>query len=147
MDYKYNTQEYKTQRRRLRRKTLWLRLRKKVLVVAQQLSSLSVFAMLWTSAHNPSLSFTISWSLFKLMSIEKVMPSNHLVLCHPLVLLPSIFTSIRVFSNEWTLCIRWPKYWSFNFNISPSSEYSELISFKTDWFDLLAVQGNLKSHL
>ena len=147
MDYKYNTQEYKTQRRRLRRKTLWLRLRKKVLVVAQQLGSLSVFAMLWTSAHNPSLSFTISWSLFKLMSIEKVMPSNHLVLCHPLVLLPSIFTSIRVFSNEWTLCIRWPKYWSFNFNISPSSEYSELISFKTDWFDLLAVQRNLKSHL
>ena len=91
-----------------------------------------------------SLSFTISWSLLKLLSIELVMPFNHLVLCHPLLLL-SIFPSIKVFSNESALCIRWPKYWSFSFSISPSSEYSGLISFRIDWFDLLAVQGILKS--
>ena len=94
-----------------------------------------------------SLSFTISWSLFKLMSIELVMSSNHLILCHPLLLLPSIFPSIRVFSNESTLPMRWPKYWSFSFSISPSSEYSGLISFWIDRFDLLAVQGTLKSLL
>ena len=92
----------------------------------------------------PSLSFK---SLLKLMSIESVMPSNHLILCHPLLLLPSVFPSIRVFSNELTLCIRCPQYWSFNFSISPSSEYSELISFRIDWFDLLAVQETLKSLL
>ena len=87
------------------------------------------------------LSFTISWSLLKLMSIESVMPSNHLIICHPHHLLPSIFPSIRVFSNEPALCIRWPKYWSFSFGISPSNEYSGLISFRIDWFDLFAVLG------
>ena len=95
----------------------------------------------WTAARQASLSITNSWSLFKLMSIELVMPSNHLILCHPL-LLPSIFSSIRVFSNESVLHIRWPKYWSFSFSISPSNEYSGLISFRTDWFDLLEVQGD-----
>ena len=88
-----------------------------------------------------------SWSLLKLMSTESVMPSNHLILCHPLLLLPSIFSSIRVVSNESALCIKWPKYWSFSFNISPSNEHSGLISFKMDWLDLLAVQGTLKSLL
>ena len=94
-----------------------------------------------------SLSFTIFWSLLKLMSIESVMPSSHLILCHPLLFLPSIFPSIRVFSNESTLPIKWPKYWSFSFSVSPSNEYSELISFRIDWTDLLAVQGTLKSLL
>ena len=97
----------------------------------------------WTVARQPSLSFTISHSLLKLMSIELAMPSNHLILCHPLLLLPSIFPSIRGFSNELALCIRWPRYWSFSFSISPSNKYSELISFSIDWFDLLAVQGTL----
>ena len=101
----------------------------------------------WTTAHQASLSFTISQILLKPMSIESVMPSNHLVLCHPLLLLPLIFFSISVFSNELALCIRWPKYWSFSFNISPSNEYSGLISFRIDWFDLLAVQGTLKGLL
>ena len=100
----------------------------------------------WTAAHQASLFFTISWSLLKLMSIELVMPSNHLILCHSL-LLPSIFPSIRVFSNESPFHIRWPKYWSFSFNISPSNEQSGLISFRMDWLDLLAVQGTLKSLL
>ena len=102
---------------------------------------------LWTAAHQDSLSFTVSWSLLKLMSIESVMPSNHLNLCCPLLLLPSIFPSIRVFSNESVLCIEWPKYWSFSFSISPSDEYLGLLSFKIDWFDLLVVQGTLKSLL
>ena len=100
-----------------------------------------------TVARQASLSFTNSRSLFKLMFIESVMPSNHLVLCRPLLLLPSIFPSIRVFSNESALHIRWPKYWSFSFSISPSNEYSGLISFRTDWFHLLAAQGTLKSLL
>ena len=100
-----------------------------------------------TAAHQASLSITNSWSLPKLMSIESVMPSNHLILCCPLLLLPSIFPSITVFSNESALCIRWPKYWSFSFNISPSNEHSGLISFRMDWLDLLAVQGTLKSLL
>ena len=100
----------------------------------------------WTAARQASLSFDNSRSLLKLMSVESVMPSNHLILCHPL-LLPSIFPSIRVFSNESVLRIRWPKYWSFNFSISPSNEYSGLISFRADWFDLLAVQGTPKSLL
>ena len=99
----------------------------------------------WTAACQAFLSFTISQSLLKLMSIESVMPSNQLILCHPLLLLPSIFPSIRVFSSESALCIRWPKYWSFSFSIRPSNEYSGLISFRIDWFDLLAVQGTLKS--
>ena len=101
----------------------------------------------WTAAHQASLSFTTSWSMLKLMSIESVTPSDYLILCHPLLLLPSIFPSTRVFSNELAFCIRWPKYWSFSFNISPSIEYSGLISFRIDWFDLLAVQGTLKSLL
>ena len=101
----------------------------------------------WTAARQTSLSFTNSWSLLKLMSIEPVMPSNHLILCHPLLLLPSVFPSIRVFSNESVLRIKWPKYWSFSFSISSSSEYSGLISFRMDWLDLLAVQGILKNLL
>ena len=117
------------------------------IVVVQSLSHVPVFATPWTAASQASLSFTISQSLLKLMSIESVMPSNHLILCCPLLLPPSIFSSIRVFSNESTLCLRWPKYWSFSFSISPSSEYSGLISFRTDWFHLLAVQGTLKSLL
>ena len=101
----------------------------------------------WTAACQGSLSITTSQSSLKLMSIESVMPSNYLILCRPLLLLPSIFPSIRVFSNESALPIRWPKYWSFSFNISPSSEYSGLISFRMDWLDFLAVQGTLKSLL
>ena len=101
----------------------------------------------WTAAHQASLSIDNSQSLLKLMSIESVIPSNHLILCHPLLLPPSIFPSIRVFSNESVLRIRWPKYWSFSLNISPSNEYSGLISFRMDWYDLLVVQGTLKSLL
>ena len=101
----------------------------------------------WTAAHQASLSITKSLSLLKFMSIELVMPSNHLILCHPLLFPPSIFPSIRDFSNEWFLHIRWPKYWSFSFSIRPSNEYSGLISFSMDWLDLLAVQGTLKSLL
>ena len=101
----------------------------------------------WTAARQASLSITNSQSLLKLMPIELVMPSNHLILCCPLILPPSLFPIIRVFSNELVLCIRWPKYWSFSFSISPSNEYSELISFRMDWLDLLAVQGTLKSLL
>ena len=106
-----------------------------------------LFATPWTAARQASLSFIISQSLLKLMSVESVMPSNHLMLCCPLLLLPSVFPSIRVFSNESALHIRWSKYWSFVFSISPSNEYSGLISFRIDWFDLLAVQGTLKSLL
>ena len=113
--------------------------------IVQSLSHVQLFATLWTTALQASLSFTIAQSLFKLMSIELVMPSNHLILCRPLLLLPSIFLSIRVFSNQSALCIKWAKYWSFS--ISPSNEYSELLYFKIDWFDLLAVQGTLKSLL
>ena len=112
----------------------------------QSLSCVQLFANPWTAACQASLSFTISQSLLKLMSIESVMPYNHLILCR-LLLLPSIFPSIRVFSNDLALHIRWPKYWSFSFSISSSSEYSGLISFRIYWFDLLAVQGILKSHL
>ena len=101
----------------------------------------------WTAAHQASLSITNSWSLPKLMCIESVMPSNHFILCHPLLLLPSIFPTKRVFSNESLLCIRWPKYWSFSFSISPSNEYSGLISLRMHWFDLLAVQETLRSLL
>ena len=112
----------------------------------QLLSSVRLFETPWTAACQASLSITNSWSSLKLMSIESVMPSSHLILCHPL-LLHSIFPSIRVFSNESVLCIKWPKYWSFSFSISPSNDYSGLISFTIDWFDLLAVQGTLKSLL
>ena len=113
----------------------------------QLLGHVRLFVTQWTAARQASLSITKSQSLLKLMSIESVMPSNHLILCHPLLFLPSIFPSIRVFSNESALCIRWTKYWSFSFNISPSHAHSGLISFRMDWFDLLAVQGTLKSLL
>ena len=110
----------------------------------QLLSHVRLFAAPWTASRQASLSVTNSWSSLKLTSIESVMLSNHLILCHPL-LPPSILPSIRVFSNESVLCIRWPKYWSFSFSMSPSNEYSGLISFRIDWLDLLAVQGTLKS--
>ena len=114
-----------------------------ILAVVQSLSRVRLFATPWTEAHQASLSFTISQSLLKLMSMELVMPSNRLILCHPLLLLPSIFPSIRVFSKESVLHIRWPKYWSFSFSIRPSSEYSGLIFFRINWSDRLAVQGTL----
>ena len=113
----------------------------------QLLSHVQLFVTPWTAACQASLSITNSQSLLKLMSTESVMPSNHLILCHPLLLLSSIFPSIRVFSNKSVLCIRWPKYWSFSFDISPSNQYSGLISFRMDWWDLLTVQGTLKSLL
>ena len=112
----------------------------------QLLNRVQLFTTPWTEVSQAFLSITKSQSLLKLMSIESVMPSNHLILCYPL-LQPPIFPSIRVFSNELALCIRWPKYWSFSFSISPSNEHSGLISFRTDWFDLLAVQGTVKSLL
>ena len=111
----------------------------------QSLSHVQLFAMPWIAAHQASLSITSSWSLLKLMPIELVMPSRHLILCCPLLLLPPVPPSIRVFSNESTLHMRWPKYWSFSFSISPSNEHPGLISFRMDWLDLLAVQGTLKS--
>ena len=111
----------------------------------QSPSCVRLFTTPWTAAHQASLSITNSWSPPKPMSIELVMPSNHLILHRPLLLLPSIFPSIRIFSNESALCIRWPNYWSFSFNISPSNEYSGLIFFRMDWLDLLAVQGTLES--
>ena len=118
-----------------------------VLTSVQSLSRVWLFVTPWTAARLASLSITNSQSLLKLMSIELVMPSNHLILCRPLLLLSSIFPNIRVFSNESVLHIRWPKYWSFSFNISPSNEHSGLISFRMDWLDLLAVQGTLNSLL
>ena len=124
-------------------------MRTAVLSSVQSLSPVQLFATPWTAAHQASLSITNSQSLLKLMSIESVMPSNHLILCHPLLLPPSIFASIRVFSSESGFHIRWPEYWSFSFSfsISPSNEYSGLVSFRMDWLDLLAVQGTLKSLL
>ena len=116
-------------------------------LVIQSLSCVWLFVTPWIAACQVSLSITNSQSLLKFMSIESVMPSNHLILCHPLLLLPSIFPSISVFSIELAFHLRWPKYWSFTFSISPSSEYSELISIRTDWFYLLAVRGTLKSVL
>ena len=117
----------------------------RAIVVVQSQSRVQLFVAPWTATLQASISFTISWCLLKLMSIEWVMPSNHLILCRPLLFLPSVFPNITVFSNELTLHIRWPKYWSFS--ISPSNEYSGLISFRIDWFDLLASQGTLKSLL
>ena len=114
------------------------------IAVVQSLSCVLLFVTLWTAAHWGLLTFTISWNVLKLVSVELVMPSSHLILCCPL-LLPSVFPSIRVFSNESALHIRWPKYWSFSFSISPSDEYSGLISFRIDWLDLLAVQGTQES--
>ena len=136
-------------------RTLRFRLWKDVLILALKylcilsVQSLNVqlFATSWTVACQASLSITNSHSLLKLMSIELVMPSNYLILCLPLLLLPSIFPSIRVFPNESALCIRWPKYWGFRFNISPSNEHPGLISFRMDWLDLLAIQGTCKSLL
>ena len=110
------------------------------------LSCVQLFATPWTTAHQASLSITNSWSLLKLMSIESVMPSNHLSLCHPCLHPPSVFSSIRIFSNESALHIRWPKYWSYSFSISPSNEYSGLISLRMDWLDLLAVQKSFQHH-
>ena len=137
-----------TQRRRIQtdnlQRTICL---KRCFSSVQSLSRVRLFLTPRTAAHQASLSITNSWSLLKLMSIESVMPSNHLILCSPLLLLPSVFPSIRVFSNESVLRIRWPKYWSFSFSVSPSNEYSGLISFRMDWLDLLAVQETLKSLL
>ena len=116
-------------------------------VVVQFLSHVRLFVTPWTAAHQASLSFATSWSLLKLISIESMMPHNHLILCRSLLLLPSVFPSIRIFSKESVLRIRWPKNWSFCFSISPSNEYSGLISFRVDWFDLFAVQGIFKSLL
>ena len=122
--------------------------RKKIFIVAVHLLSCTLLVVtLWTAARQAPLSFTVSWSLLKLMSTELVMPFNHLILCCPLLLLPSIFPSISVFSSVLALCIRWLKCWSFSFSISPSSEHSGLISFMIDWFDLLAAQGTFKSLL
>ena len=115
-----------------------------IAVVVQSLNHVPLFTTPWTAAYQAFLSFTISQSLLKIKSIESIMPSNHLILCHPLLPLLSIFPSIRVFYSELALYIRWPKYWSFSFSISPSIEYSELVSFRIDWFYLLAVQGTLK---
>ena len=121
--------------------------REKGISSAQSLNHVRLFVTLWIAAHQASLSITNSWSLPKLTSIESVIPSSHLMLCHPLLLLPSIPPSITVFSNESTLHMRWPKYWSFSFNISPSNEHPGLISFRMNWLDLLAVQDTLKSLL
>ena len=118
-----------------------------MLFIVQSLSRVQLFAIPWTTACQASLFFAISRSLLEFMTIESVMQSNHLILCCPLFFLPLIFPSIRVFSNESSLCIRWPKYWSFSFSISPSNEYSGLISFNIDWLERLAVQGTLKSLL
>ena len=126
----------------LRKEKWWLNF-----VVVQLLSLVQLFATPWTAACQASLFFIISYSLLKLMSVKSVMPSNHLILSHTLLLLPLIFPSLRVFSNESALCIRWPKYWSFSFSISPFNEYSGLISFRIVWFDILAVQGTLRSLL
>ena len=117
------------------------------LYTVQPLSLVQLFATPWTAAHQASLSTNNSWSLFKIKSFKSVIPSNHLILCHPLLLPPSIFPSIRVFSNELVLCIRLPKYWSFSFIISPSNKYSGQISFRNDWFHLIPVQGTPKSLL
>ena len=130
-----------------------LELRRKSQFLENKFSSIQLFSHVWlfgtpwTAAHQASLSITNSQSLLKPMSIESVVPSNRLILCHPLLLLPSIFPSIRVFSNESVLCIRWPKYWSFSFNISPFNEHSGLKSFSMHWLDLIAVQGILESLL
>ena len=120
---------------------------RKATIAVQSLNSAWLFMTPWTAACQASLSFITFHSLLKFMSIESAMPSNHLILCHPLLLLPSIFPSIRVFSNELALCIRWPKYWSFSFNIGPSSEYSGLVSFRIDWLVPLDSVKRVKSHL
>ena len=128
---------------KINKETLWTTLH----ISVQSIGHVRLFVTPWIAARQASLSITNSWSLPKLMSTESVMPSNHLILCRSLLLLPSIFPSIRVFSNESALYIRWPKYWSFSFNISPSNEHPGLISFRMDWLDLLTVQGTLKNLL
>ena len=133
--------------RQIHKDVLWAASHTYALCIVQSLSCVWLFVTLWTSAYQASLSFTISLSLLKVMFIELVMPPNHLILCHPVLLLPSIFPSIRIFYNESALLIKWTKYWSFSFSISPSNEYSELISFRINWLDLLAVLGTLKSLL
>ena len=125
----------------------WLCSKSITISSVQSLISVPLFVTPWTAVHQASLSVTNYWNLFKLMSIESVMPSNYFILCHPLLLLPSIFPSIRIFPNVSLLRIRWPKYWSFSFSIRPSNEHSGLLSFRTDWFDLPEVQGTLKSLL
>ena len=129
----------------IRRPRFWFGIAFKGISSVQWLSCVWLFVTQWTKARQASLSITNSQSLHKLVSIESVTPLNHLILCHPLLLLPSIIPSIKFFSNELALCIRWPKYWSFSFSISLSNEYSGLISFTIDWFDLLAVQGTQES--
>ena len=119
--------------------------RESALSSIQSFSHVQLFETPWTAAHQASLSITSSWNLLKLMSIKSVMPSNHFILCCSLLLPSSVFPSIRIFSNELVLCIRWPKYWRFSFSIGPSNEHPGLIFFKIDWLDLLAVQGTLKS--
>ena len=126
---------------------VWQFFQKTWFTSVQSLSHIQLFVTQLTEACQASLFITNSWSLLKLMSIKSVMPSNHLILCHPLLLLPSVFPSIRVFSSESALLIRWPKYWRFSFSISPSNEYSGLISIRIHWIDLLAIQGTLKSLL
>ena len=125
---------------------IWYTVQYKIFISSVQLLSVRLFVTPWIAVHQASLFIDNSWSLLKLMSIE-LMSSNHLILCHPLLLLLSVFPSFRVFSNESVLHIRWPKYWTFSFSINPSNEYSGLISFRMDWLDLLAVQGTLKSLL
>ena len=122
-----------------------MNIKRAVVFVVQSLNHVQLILIPWTAARQASLSFTIFWSLLKHISIESMMPSHHLILCRPLLLPPSIFPSIRVFSNESALHIKWPKYWSFSFNINPSNEHPGLISFRMDWLDLLAVQGTPKS--
>ena len=126
---------------------MWLGKNGGTLISVQTLSHVQLFVTPQTAAGQTSLLITNSWNLLKLVSVKLVMPSNHLILCRPLLLLPSIFPSIRVFQNESLLLMRWPKFWSFSFSISPSNKYSALISFRIDWLDLLAVQGTLKSLL
>ena len=137
--------------KKLMKASWWERLRGKLGLVlissVQSFSRVQLFVTAWTAAHQASLSIANAWSLLKPMSVESVMSSNHLILYHPFLLLPSIFPSIRVFSNESALHIRWPKYWSFSFNISSSNEHPGLISFRMDWLDLLAVQVTLKNLL
>ena len=130
-----------------KRSQAWLTAEPETLAVVQSLSRVQLFATPWTAAPQAPLSFTVSQSLLKLMSIESVMPSSRLILCRPLLLLFSVFPSIKVFSSDSLLCIRWPEYWSFSFSISPSDEYSGLISFRINCFDLLVVQETIKSLL
>ena len=137
--------DYTPVKQKITKNKVKCRLVRLVVVAVESVSCIQLFVTSWTAARQASLSFIISRSLLKLISLESVMPPKHLILCHPLLLLPSMFPSIRVFSNESTFCIRWPKYWNFSFSISPSNDYSGLISFRISWFVVLAVQGTLKT--